>query len=149
MSPEFALVQAVEGVPVLAGRVSGLQPSKDAAPPFAFYVPTADEESRDLDGSTGLQRFAAALHIVAASHRHLMRLCALVKAAVQEMRGAVYETPAEDEGADLKGRVLIEDCEIAQSSPDLYENEVGYYRRVYTVSLDYQTEEVYEEVISG
>ena len=33
---------------------------------------------------------------------------------------------------------------MQQSSPDLYEAEVGYYRRMYTVRIDYQTEEVFE-----
>ena len=149
MSPEFALVQALEHVPVLTGNISSMQPPKTARPPFAFYIPTADSESQDLDGPSGLQKFSAALHIVAATHRHLMSLCPLVKAAVQGMRGEVFSTPVIDSCDDLKGRVLIEDCEISQSSPDLYETEVGYYRRVYTVDLDYQTEEVYEEVISG
>ena len=45
----------------------------------------------------------------------------------------------------LKGAVLVEYTEMNQSSPDLYEAEVGLYRRVYPVRVDYQTEEVIEE----
>lgn len=151
MSPEFALVQALETVPVMVGKISAMQPKKDAAPPFAFYIPTADNEEQLLDGLSGLQSFSATLNLVAASHRHLQLISALCKRAVLEMRGSIYRTPPEDEAAGLKGAVLIEYSEMEQSSPDLYEAEVGLYRRMYTVRLDYQTEEANEdeEVISG
>ncbi len=151
MSPEFALAAAMEAAPSLAGKVSAMQPKKDAAPPFAFYVPTEDREEETLDGPSGLQRFSASLHIVAAGHRSLQLVAAQVKQAVTGMRGRVYRTPAEDEAAGLKGAVLIEYAELAQSSPDLYEAEVGLYRRMYHVRLDYQTEEINddEEVVSA
>lgn len=151
MSPEFALVAALETVEDLTDRVTPLQPKKGTAPPFAFYVPTADTEQPLLDGPSGLQSFSATLHLVAASHRRLQLLAAEAKQAVLGMRGKVYRTPEEDEAAGLKGAVLIEDAETEQSSPDLYEAEVGFYRRIYTVRLDFQTEEVNEdeEVISG
>lgn len=149
MSPDFALVEAVETVPALQRKVSALQPPKEARPPFSFYIPSADSERHDLDGPTGLQSFAAELHLVAASFDHLKLLSAKVKAAVMDMRGGVYRTPAEFTEVGLRGAVLIENAEMEQSSPDLYEREVGLYRRVYTVRLEYQTEGQYEEVISG
>ena len=61
------------------------------------------------------------------------------------MRGQVYATPAEDPDEGPKGSVLIEAVDMVQSSPDLLEMEVGFYRRIYTVRLDYQTEEVFSE----
>lgn len=145
MSPEFALVAALETVPALKGRVSAMQPPKAAKATFAFYIPTTDEEDQALDGPTGLQHFTATVHLVAATHRNLQLVSSLAKQAVLEMRGAVYRTPEEDEAAGLKGAVLVEYTEMEQSSPDLYEEEVGLYRRMYTVRLDYQTEEVNEE----
>ena len=66
------------------------------------------------------------------------------KKALKDMRGAVYSTPEHDQDEGPKGTVLIEDVTLEQSSPDLLEVEVGYYRRMYTVRLDYQTEEVRE-----
>lgn len=151
MSPEFALVAALETVPELRNGINPMQPKKDRQPPFAFYSPTADTEEQLLDGPSELQSFSATLHLVAASYRRLLLICSLVKQAVLEMRGTIYRTPAEDEAVGLKGAVLIEYTEMDQSSPDLYEAEVGLYRRMYTVRLDYQTEEVNEdeEVISG
>ena len=151
MTPEFALVAALEMVPALRGKVSAMQPKKDVKPPFTFYVPMADRESECLDGSSGLQSFEATVHLVAASHRGLQLISAQSKAKVHGMRSVVYRTPAEDEAEGLKGAVLIENTTMVQSSPDLYESEVGFYRRVYTVSIDYQTENVIEdeEVFSG
>lgn len=151
MSPEFALVAALETVPVLRDGVTPMQPKKDRQAPFAFYIPTADTEEQLLDGPSGLQSFSATLNLVAASYRHLQLISSLAKRAVLDMRGAVYRTPAEDEAVGLKGRVLIEYTEMDQSGPDLYEASVGLYRRMYTVRLDFQTVEVFEdeEVLSG
>ena len=151
MSPEFALVAALETVPALRDGVTPIQPKKDRLAPFAFYIPTADTEGQLLDGPSGLQSFSATLNLVAASFRHLQLISSLAKRAVLDMRGAVYRTPEEDEAVGLKGRVLIEYTEMDQSGPDLFEASVGLYRRMYTVRLDYQTVEVFEdeEVLSG
>ena len=63
MSPEFALVAALETVPVLRDGVTPMQPKKDRQAPFAFYVPTADTEEQLLDGPSGLQSFSATLNL--------------------------------------------------------------------------------------
>ena len=153
MSPEFALVAALETAPGLAGKVSALQPPKAAAPPFAFYIPAQDSEEECLDGPSGLQRWSGALHLVAGSFAALQVLAARARLAVLDMRGRVYRTPEADvtDELTLRGAVLIETTETTLSAPDLYEAEVGLYRRIYTVRLDYQTENVNlgEEVISG
>lgn len=150
MSPEFALVQALGTVPVIAdsdgeAKVAAMQPRQNWKPPFLFYIPTADSEEETLTGPTGLQRFTATLHCVAGTHRGLQLLCQRTKKAVKAMRGAVYTTPETDPDDGPKGSVLIEDADMEQSSPDLLEMEVGLYRRMYTVRLDYQTEEVFSE----
>lgn len=145
MSPEFALVQALETVPVLKDKVNALQPPKSAKAPFCFYIPTSDTEQQDLDGPTGLQSWSGTVHLVAGGARTLQLLCAKAKKALHDMRGEVYATPEEDAEEGPKGRILVEYVEIEQNSPDLFEAEVGLYRRVYTVRLDFQTEEIYEE----
>ena len=145
LSPEFALVAALESVPVLAGRISALQPKKDVRPPFGFYVSDSDTEEEALDGSTGLQEWSGTLHLVAGTFRGLQLLSARARLAVQEMRGRVYSTPENDAEDVPRGRILIEEAAMRQSSPDLYEAEVGYYRRMYSVRLDYQTEEIFDE----
>lgn len=142
LSPEFALVQALETVPGLQNRVNALQPKKGVKPPFAFYVSDTDDEDQALDGGTGLQRYTATLHLVEASFRGLQLLCAWTRAAIVAMKHGTYSTPEYDDGAP-RGTILVEDTGMTQSSPDLYEAEVGYYRRMYTVRIDYQTEEVF------
>ena len=152
LSPEFALVEALRTVPVLldAGgeaKVAAMQPKKGWKPPFAFYIPTVDSEDEALDGPTGLQHFAAQLHFVGGTHRGMQLLCQRAKKALTAMQGVVYSTdPADGEPG---GSILAEAVNLQQVSADLYEAEVSYYRRVYTVQIDYQTEEVHEEVPSA
>ena len=158
MSPEFALVQALGTVPVIAApdggepKVAAMQPRPTWKPPFVFYIPTQDTEEEALDGETGLQRFTATVHFVAGTHRGMQLLCMRAKKALKNMRGAVYSTPVDDTEEGPKGSVLIEDVIVTQSSPDLIDLEVGFYRRLYTVQLDYQTESIgteEEEVSAG
>ena len=144
ISPEFALVQALETVPGLQDKTNALQPKKGVKPPFAFYASSTDDEEQALDGGTGLMRYTATLHLVESSFRGLQLLCAWAKSAVLAMRGATYSTPADEPDDVLRGRILVEDTGMSQSSPDLYESEVGYYRQMYNVRIDYQTEEVFE-----
>lgn len=156
LSPEFALVQALGTVPALhkapaAGpyqddevKVAALQPKKDWSPPFCFYIPTEDEEDRDLDGPCGLQHFATQVHFVGGTHRGMQQLCQRAKKAIREMPGTVYMTPYNTEDWP-RGSILVEDANLQQSSPDLYETGVGLYRRIYTVRLDYQTQEVFQD----
>lgn len=150
MSPEFALVQALETVPVLRGGVYALQPAKTARPPFAFYITTEDEEEQDLDGPSGLQTWSGALHLVAAGARALQLLVCKAKQALYDMQGGVYATPAADAEEGPKGRILVESVEVELNSPELYEAEVGLYRRVYAVRLGFQTEAIFDdEEVSG
>ncbi len=142
MSPEYALVQVLETVPGLLGKTNALQPKKGVKPPFAFYVSDTDEEEQALDGETGLQSYSATLHLVSGSFRGLQLLCAWTKAAIRAMRGVTYSTPENEPDTVLRGTILVENASMTQSSPDLYEAEVGYYRRMYNVRIDYQTEEV-------
>lgn len=143
LSPEFALEAALQAIPALAGKVSVLQPKKDVRPPFAFYSTDADSEERALNEDTGLQSWSGSLHLVSSTFRGLQLLCARTKLAIREMRGEIFATPRDDTDPGPKGKILIEDAEATQVSPDLFENEVGYFRRMYSVRLDYQTEEVF------
>ena len=148
LSPEFALTAAMRTVAVLEDpnshevKFAALQPKKDWKTPFAFYIPTEDEEDQDLNGPAGRQHFTAQLHLVGGTHLGLQLLCRRAKKAVRDMTGETYST--EPPGWP-RGSILVEEARAAQSSPDLYDVEVGLYRRIYTVQIDYQTEEVYED----
>ena len=84
----------------------------------------------------------AQLHLVGGTHRGMQLLCQRAKKAVRDMTGETYST--ETPGWP-RGSILVEEARAAQSSPDLYDVDVGFYRRIYTVQIDYQTEEVYED----
>lgn len=142
LSPEFALVQVLETVPGLQNKTNALQPKMGVKPPFAFYVSDTDDEDQALDGGTGLMRYTGTLHLVESSFRGLQLLCAWARAAILAMKRGTYSTPESDDGAP-RGRILVEDAGMTQSSPDLYEAEVGYYRRMYTIRIDYQIEEAF------
>ena len=142
LSPEFALVAALEAISELQDKVSVLQPKKGVRPPFAFYVSDTDEEEQALDGGTGLMRYTATLHLVSETYLGLQLLCARAKAAILGMRKSTYSAPTVDGVDALDGRIFVEDAHMTQSSPDLYETEVGYYRRMCSVRIDFQTEEV-------
>ena len=142
MSPEAALVEALETVPALRGRISAIQPPAKGSPPFCFYIPTADAVEEELAGPTELRSWGATVHLVAAGANALYALCALARQAVDNMRGSVY--------GEAGNRILVERSRMEQISPDLYEAEVGLFRRMYTVSLDLQAEaDNQQEVISG
>ena len=149
LSPEFALTDALETVPALAGKVSVMQPKKSTSAPLAFYIPQHDSVEKDLDGETGLQHFTALVHLVAPKHRQLQLIARLAAQAVEDMRGSLYRTPEEDPEEGPKGVILVENTEMEQSSPDLYDTDPRLFRRVYTVRIDYQTEEVYDEEGTG
>ena len=163
LSPEFAIVIALDTIPALNGKVGALQPKKDWQPPFAFYIPTVDTEEQTLEGPSGLQHFECEIHFVAGSHRGLQGLCRAAKRTIYTMQGQCYATDSaiategmtamavsgsagvsgpEDTSDAPQDKVLIEAVNMEQRSPDLVEMEVGLYRRMYTLRLDYQTEEV-------
>ena len=149
LSPEFALTEALRSVPVLQlpdgeAKVAAMQPKKDWRAPFVFYIPQEDSEEKDLDGPNGLQTFSAQIHCVGGTHRGMELLAQRCRKAIREMPGCVYSTPEDDTEEGLKGTVLIEDVDLQLASPDLYEAEVGLYRRIYIARLFYQTEEVYD-----
>lgn len=150
LEPGFALVAALDGIPVLQDpdgnpKVAALQPKKDWRAPFVFYIPDEDSEELALDGPTGLQSWSAAVHFVAGTYRGLQLLCQRAKRALFEMQGNIYRTSETetDDDPGVNGIILVETVNMEASSPDLVEMEVGYYRRVYTVRIDYQTEEVW------
>lgn len=147
MSPEFALTAALETVEALTGKVWPMQPKPDARPAFAWYIPTGDEEERDLAGPCGLQEWTGQLHLVTSRQQRLSLLCRQVQEALYSLQGTEAETPETGNGVEEgpQGRILIEEVRIEQASPDLYETEVGYYRRVYNVWIDYQTEEIFDD----
>ena len=121
------VVKSVLGeIEMISGNVFIAEAIKNATPPFVFYSPQTDEEDYALDGHTGLHTAFYAVHCVSVSYAQLVALCGLVRSALHNIRGKT-----------LNG-ILFEQITIRQASPDIKEKEVNFYRRVYTLQVNYQ-----------
>ena len=150
MSPDFVMVRTLEGIQDLKDQIWPGQPRKNARPPFVFYMQTDDSEDEALDKLTGLQHTGYQLHVVAEDYRRLPILGGKIKAAVNSLAGrawpradsavcdlAIVDNAVADTGSD---GIFFEDVIIQQVSPDLFDNDVCLFRRVYQLDIDYQTE---------
>lgn len=126
MNLEQAVVSVLEGLDGLSGRVFPAEALKNAAAPFAFYLLDEDGEREALDGLTGLCSAALEIHCVAKNYGELTALSAAVRMALRGVGGQAF------------GSLFVERAVVRQRSPDIKETEVGLYRRVYALQLDYQ-----------
>ena len=134
MTPDKAIVTALETIAQLQGSVYPAEALKNAAAPFVFYLQHAEDEEETLDGPTGLMSAVFEIGCVAKSYASLIWLAGAVRPALQRMQGQTYEG------------LLIERATVRQASPDLKEKEVGLYRRALRLELHYQKEENSNEV---
>ncbi len=126
MTPEQAILKALEPIAEISGKVYPLEGLKNATAPFVFYLRLTDEEEETLDGPTGLQSGTFEVNCVAQNYAQLISLAGSVRSALQGMQGTTYDG------------LLIERATIRQTSPDLKEREVNLYRRMYVLQLNYQ-----------
>lgn len=126
MTPEEAIVTALEPIDGLQGKVYPAEALKNAAAPFVFYLQHAEDEEETLDGPTGLMSATYEINCVAQSYAVLIWLVGAVRPALQSMQGNTYEG------------LLIERASVRQASPDLRERDVGLYRRMLRLELRYQ-----------
>lgn len=129
MTPEQAILTALEPIDGLQGKVYPAEALKNAVAPFVFYLQHSDDEEETLEGPTGLMSATFEINCVAQSYATLIWLVGAVRPALQLMQGNTY------------GDLLIERASVRQTSPDLKEKEVGLYRRMLSLELRYQKEE--------
>lgn len=144
------MVQRLESIAGLRRKIYPLRPDKNAVPPFCFFIQDTDSEDETLTGLTGLQHTGYKLHVVAEEYRALSLLCGTIRARLQSMQGVFYERSDNGlVGIMIVGsampqvnadQLFVERVRVMQSSPDLWESDVGWYRRIYDVDFDYQTE---------
>lgn len=133
MTPEQAILTALEPIAGLSGKVYPLEGLKNATAPFVFYLRQAEDEEETLDGPAGLLSATFEINCVAATYAGLTALARAVRPALQALQGTVHSG------------LLIERATVRQASPDLKEREVNLYRRMYVLQINYQEEEpVYE-----
>ena len=127
MSVFDAVKAAVEAAADLSGSVFHVEALKNAAPPFAFWLQTREETEQALDGYTELDTAAFELHICSRYLDQLDAKAAAARTAVISLQG----TETED--------VLYERINIRQITPVIHEREVGLYRKVYEITINYQS----------
>ena len=129
-APDDLFPAVLEGLPGFHAKLFPMEALKNARPPFFFYAQTREEEDGALDGLTGLRHNSYNLHAVGRTFDELQRLCRAARSALLALTGT--ET----------GGLLIESLVVRQVSPDLEEREVGYYRRMYELQVDWQLTEI-------
>lgn len=144
------MVRTLEGIQELREQIWPGEPKKNARPPFVFYLQTDDSEDAALDQLTGLQHAGYQLHVVAGDYYSLAIIGGKIKAAIKILVGyswvrsdgavcdlAIVDNAVADTDSD---GIFFEDVIIQQVSPDLFDNDVCLFRRVYQLDIDYQTE---------
>lgn len=121
-----AIKTAIETVPELTGKVYHAEALKNASAPFAFWLQDEEDAEEDLAGYTELQRASFELHLCARKLETLGPMAHAVKSAVAALQGSVENS------------VLYEHILIRQISPEILEKEVGLFRKVYRISVDFQ-----------
>lgn len=133
MTPENAILAALEPLEGLGGKVYPLEGLKNATAPFVFYLLDAEDEEEALDGPTGLQTATYEINCVAQTYAGLLTLAVAARGALRALQGFSQDG------------LLIERAVVQQTSPDLKEREVGLFRRRYSLRLNYQKEETDNE----
>ena len=117
---------AIETVPALTGQVYHAEALKNASPPFAFWLQDEEDAEEDLSGYNELQVAAFELHFCARKLETLEPIARAAKSAVLALQGSTADG------------ILYERILVRQSSPLITEKEVGLYRKVYRISVNYQ-----------
>lgn len=117
----FELIPAVlKPVEVYPGEAP-----KTAGSRFVVYMMNSNREKMALDGHTGLWTAVFDVNCVAGTYADVVSLAERVRSALSEMQGKSFDG------------LLVEQVNI-QASPDLKEVDVGLWRRLYMLTLDYQ-----------
>lgn len=132
MDLEQAVVETLQGVTALGGRVYPAEALKNAGAPFAFWLVSSDREEQCLDGYAGLRTGTIEVHVVADRYLELRTVALAVRGALIAMQGQTFSVSGSDTG------VLVSRVDLEQASPDLHETEVEMFRRVYSIDFYWQ-----------
>lgn len=128
MSVFQAIQEAVNEIPAVAGRVYHAEALKGASAPFVFWIQTGERYEQTLEGRTELGEDRYEIHVVTRNLEALDSISAAVRNSVEALQGSTVNG------------VLYESTAIEQISPVINEHEVGLYRKVYELTINYQEE---------
>ena len=114
---EQIVVSAVSTVPALSGKVFPLNAKEGVPPPFCVYVSSGATENDSLGGWIGSYEAAIEINILDKTYAGMKGLSESVVAALKAIKEAtVY---------------------IEENQPELYEHEIGAYRKIINLQLQY------------
>ena len=128
MSVFDAAYQAIDAIQTVSGRVFHAEALKNASAPFIFWIQTGERFEQTLEGYTELGEDRYEIHIVTKNLSDLNSISRAVWNALIDLQG------------EEKNGVLYENVQITQVSPVIDEREVNLYRKVYSVTINYQEE---------
>lgn len=128
MTPEEVIVAALEGMEPPIDGVFPAEALKGAGQRFIFYRRLSADEEETLEGGSGLREANFEVNCVAPAYAELHRIASRADRLLQTVQGKTFDG------------LLVERVKVRQASPDLKEKEVGLYRRVLTLQMNYQEE---------
>lgn len=126
---EEALVQAMEKIEDLQGRVCPVVEIHKNTGPLVVYDQRREADEQDMDGNADLLSAQFDIHALHNTYKKMRLLSEDVKAILNRLAG-VNKPP-----------LLIEAVIVEQATPDLYEEKAQLFRRTYTVKILYQITE--------
>lgn len=115
---ESAIVAKLNTIALLAGKVYPLNAKEGVALPYCVYVVTADEEADSLGGWIGNYDKEIEINVIAGSYSAMKSISPSVVAALKELNAATY------------GGVTFQAVYIDSNQPEIYETEIGGYRKI-------------------
>lgn len=114
---EQLVVSAINTVPALSGKVFPLNAKEGVDPPFCVYVSSGATEDDSLGGWIGSHEAAVEINVLDKTYKSMKALSEAVVIALKTIRQAtVY---------------------IEENQPELYEHEIGAYRKIINLQLQY------------
>ena len=120
------IMDALTEIQAIAGRIYHAEALKNASAPFVFWKQDSEETEQALSGYTDLETAGYEIHMVARKLEQLDPIARAVRAALIALQGTE------------KDGILYEQVTIRQTSPEINEKEVGLFRKVYYITVNYQ-----------
>lgn len=120
------VITALKAITGMSDKVYHAEALKNAAAPFIFWLQTLEDEEQALDGYTGLLSASMEIHVVAKNLASLNSISKAARSAVIALQGTT------------SGGFLFEKVAVQLATPVIDEREVGLFRKVYSVNIQYQ-----------
>lgn len=125
MAIEAILCAQLESVAGLSGKVFPCSAKEGTKAPYLVYLQTGGSTYEALDGYMDLNQKSFELNVVHTSYKNMKSLAELVISKLKGMQGCT-----------ISG-TLIQKLSIDENSPELYESEVNFFRKIINIKIIY------------